>query len=46
MIARADGTPVSITFLGGLFDETAPLLVAHAYQQATDFHRRVPPLKA
>jgi len=43
---RDDGTPVSITFLGGLFDETKPLLVAHAYQQATDFHRRVPPLKA
>lgn len=43
---RDDGTPVSITFLGGLFDEARPLLVAHAYQQATDFHRRVPPLKA
>jgi Asp-tRNA(Asn)/Glu-tRNA(Gln) amidotransferase A subunit family amidase len=43
---RADGTPVSITFLGGLFDEGAPLLAAHVYQQATDFHRRVPPLRA
>jgi Asp-tRNA(Asn)/Glu-tRNA(Gln) amidotransferase A subunit family amidase len=41
---RDDGTPVSITFLGGLFDEGAPLLAAHAYQQATDFHRRVPRL--
>jgi Asp-tRNA(Asn)/Glu-tRNA(Gln) amidotransferase A subunit family amidase len=41
---RDDGTPVSITFLGGLFDEAKPLAVAHAYQQATDFHRRTPPL--
>ena len=24
----------------------APLLAAHVYQQATDFHRRVPPLRA
>ena len=43
---RPDGTPVSITFLGGLFDEVKPLLVAHAYQQATDFHRRTPTLRA
>jgi Asp-tRNA(Asn)/Glu-tRNA(Gln) amidotransferase A subunit family amidase len=42
---RDDGTPVSITFLGGLFEEGKPLRAAHAYQQATDFHRRVPPLK-
>jgi len=42
---RPDGTPVSITFLGGLFDEGKPLRVAHAYQQATDFHRRVPVLR-
>jgi len=41
---RDDGTPVSITFLGGLYDEARPLLAAHAYQQATDFHRRVPAL--
>lgn len=41
---RADGTPVSITFLGRLFDEATVLAVAHAYQQATDFHRRTPPL--
>jgi Asp-tRNA(Asn)/Glu-tRNA(Gln) amidotransferase A subunit family amidase len=40
---REDGTPVSITFLGGLFREEAPLALARAYQEATDFHRRVPP---
>jgi Asp-tRNA(Asn)/Glu-tRNA(Gln) amidotransferase A subunit family amidase len=39
---RADGTPVSLTFLGALDGESAMLRVAHAYQQATDFHRRRP----
>ena len=39
---RADGTPVSLTFLGRLFGEEALLRVAHAYQQATDFHTRHP----
>ena len=36
-------TPVSITFLGPLFQEEAPLALAHAFQQATDIHRRRPP---
>ena len=36
-------TPVSITFLGPLFQEENPLLLAHAFQQATDFHRKRPP---
>jgi Asp-tRNA(Asn)/Glu-tRNA(Gln) amidotransferase A subunit family amidase len=35
---RPDGTPVSLTFLGGLFQEASLLAVAHAYQQATGFH--------
>ena len=39
---RDDGTPVSLTFLGGLFEEGKLLAVAHAYQQATDFHLRRP----
>jgi Asp-tRNA(Asn)/Glu-tRNA(Gln) amidotransferase A subunit family amidase len=39
---RPDGTPVSLTFLGGLFDEGKLLAVAHAYQQATDFHLKHP----
>jgi Asp-tRNA(Asn)/Glu-tRNA(Gln) amidotransferase A subunit family amidase len=34
--------PVSLTFIGGLFEEATLLAVAHAYQQATDFHRRKP----
>ncbi|MGI8497838.1 MAG: amidase [Gemmatimonadaceae bacterium] len=43
---RDDGTPVSITFLGGLFQEGALMAVAHAYQQATDFHLKHPTLTA
>jgi Asp-tRNA(Asn)/Glu-tRNA(Gln) amidotransferase A subunit family amidase len=36
------GTPVSLTFLGKLFGEAEMLRVAHAYQQATDFHLKRP----
>jgi Asp-tRNA(Asn)/Glu-tRNA(Gln) amidotransferase A subunit family amidase len=36
---RPDGTPVSLTFLGGLFEEAKLLAVANAYQQETGFHR-------
>jgi Asp-tRNA(Asn)/Glu-tRNA(Gln) amidotransferase A subunit family amidase len=39
---RDDGTPVSLTFLGGLFEEAKLLAVANAYQQATAFHLRHP----
>jgi len=35
---RDDGTPVSLTFLGGLFEEAKLLAVASAYQKATGFH--------
>lgn len=41
---RDDGTPVSITFLGGLFEEAKPLALANAYQNATDWHLRHPTL--
>lgn len=43
---RPDGTPVSLTFLGGLFEEAKLLAVANAYQRETGFHRvhpAVPP---
>ena len=43
---RPDGTPVSITFLGKLFGEAELLALAHAYQSATDWHLRRPPLPA
>jgi Asp-tRNA(Asn)/Glu-tRNA(Gln) amidotransferase A subunit family amidase len=36
---RDDGTPVSLTFLGGLFEEAKLLAVANAYQRATGFHK-------
>jgi Asp-tRNA(Asn)/Glu-tRNA(Gln) amidotransferase A subunit family amidase len=36
-------TPVSLTFLGPLFQEERALLLAHAFQRRTDFHRRRPP---
>jgi Asp-tRNA(Asn)/Glu-tRNA(Gln) amidotransferase A subunit family amidase len=42
-VAPRPQTPVSLTFLGPLFQEELPLAVAHAYQQATDFHLRRPP---
>ena len=42
----ADGTPTSITFMGKLYGETELLSLAHAYQQATDFHLKRPPLAA
>ena len=40
---RDDGTPVSITFVGGLYKEAETLAVAKAFQDATDFHTRTPP---
>jgi Asp-tRNA(Asn)/Glu-tRNA(Gln) amidotransferase A subunit family amidase len=40
----SDGTPASITFTGRLCGESDLLLLASAYQEATDFHRKRPPL--
>jgi Asp-tRNA(Asn)/Glu-tRNA(Gln) amidotransferase A subunit family amidase len=40
----ADGTPTSVTFQGGLFEEGKLLAFAQAYQEATAYHRRRPPL--
>jgi Asp-tRNA(Asn)/Glu-tRNA(Gln) amidotransferase A subunit family amidase len=41
---RDDGTPVSLTFLGGLFQEGKLCAVAKAYQEATGWHRKYPVL--
>ena len=41
----ADGTPTSINFVGRNFRETELLAVARAYQQATDFHSKRPPIE-
>lgn len=37
-----EGTPVSFSFIGGLWKDADALRVAKAYQDATDFHRRRP----
>jgi Asp-tRNA(Asn)/Glu-tRNA(Gln) amidotransferase A subunit family amidase len=37
-------TPVSLTFLGGLYKDAETCALAHAYQQATGFHKLHPPL--
>jgi aspartyl-tRNA(Asn)/glutamyl-tRNA(Gln) amidotransferase subunit A len=39
-----DGLPVGLQFIGKPFDEATLLRVGHAYQQATDWHTRRPPL--
>ncbi len=39
---RDNGTPVSFSFVGGLWKDAAALRVAKAYQDATGWHRRVP----
>ena len=39
-----NGSRTTISFLGNLFDEATILAVAKAYQDATDFNKRRPPL--
>lgn len=39
-----EGKPVSISFIGRLYDEATLLAVAKAYQDATDFHENHPAL--
>jgi Asp-tRNA(Asn)/Glu-tRNA(Gln) amidotransferase A subunit family amidase len=41
---NADGTPVSISFVGRLFGEADLLAVSKVYQDATGFHLKHPPL--
>ena len=40
----ADGLPVGLQLAGRPFDEALVLRAAHAYEQATDWHRRTPEL--
>ncbi|HEX4781632.1 MAG TPA: Asp-tRNA(Asn)/Glu-tRNA(Gln) amidotransferase subunit GatA [Usitatibacter sp.] len=39
----AKGRPVGLQIVGNYFDEGRMLAAAHAYQQATDWHTRMPP---
>ena len=39
----AGGMPVGLQLIGNYFEESALLHAAHAFQQATDWHERVPP---
>ncbi|HEY7396054.1 MAG TPA: hypothetical protein VH559_14465 [Gemmatimonadaceae bacterium] len=34
--------PTSIAFLGPIYQDEKPTVVAHAFQQATDFHKKRP----
>ncbi len=40
----ADGRPLGLQIAGRPFDEARILRLAHAYEQATDWHRRRPPV--
>ncbi len=40
----ADGLPVGLQLAGRPFDEALVLRAAHAYEQATDWHRGTPEL--
>jgi aspartyl-tRNA(Asn)/glutamyl-tRNA(Gln) amidotransferase subunit A len=40
----AGGLPIGLQIVGKAFDEAGILRVAHAYEQASDWHRRRPPL--
>ena len=44
--AGAGGMPVGLQLVGDYFSEARMLNVAHRYQRATDWHRRVPALAA
>ena len=38
----ANGLPIGLQLQGNYFDEARLLQVAHRFQQATDWHRRIP----
>jgi aspartyl-tRNA(Asn)/glutamyl-tRNA(Gln) amidotransferase subunit A len=42
--SQAEGMPLSLQIAAAPFAETTALRIAHAYQQATDWHRRHPAL--
>jgi aspartyl-tRNA(Asn)/glutamyl-tRNA(Gln) amidotransferase subunit A len=40
----ADGLPIGLQIIGKPFDEATILHIAYAYEQATDWHKRKPPV--
>jgi aspartyl-tRNA(Asn)/glutamyl-tRNA(Gln) amidotransferase subunit A len=40
----ADGLPIGLQIIGKAFDEETILRIAFAYEQATDWHKRKPPI--
>jgi len=43
---KESGSPTSISFVGGLFQEAKALAIARAYQNATGFHLKHPTLSS
>ena len=41
---RSDGMPVGLQIVGPKYGEAAILTIGHAYEQATDWHARIPPM--
>ncbi len=41
---RSDGLPVGLQIVGPKFGEAGILALGHAYEQATDWHTRIPPM--
>ncbi len=41
---RTDGMPIGMQIVGGRFEEARILAIGHAYELATDWHRRTPPV--
>ena len=42
----ADGLPIGLQIIGAAFDEKQILEIGHAYEQATEWHKRKPPVLA
>ena len=42
----SEGLPIGLQLIGGLFDEAALLEVGHSYEQATEWHKKRPPIAA
>jgi aspartyl-tRNA(Asn)/glutamyl-tRNA(Gln) amidotransferase subunit A len=45
-IGFEDGLPLAFQIVGKAFDEARVMRVAHAFEQATEFHRQRPPIAA